>query len=470
LEAFLPLPAFFLLYFTGATESVRRKLLKLMAATLLIAVVSISWMTIVDLTDSNHRPYVDNSGNNSEFSLVVGYNGIQRVMGVGFNPGLGIKGIVFPGTGTPGLLRLFIPPLNKEVSWLLPVGLGGILVLLCSSRLKWPFSLNHQTLTLWGGWLVVGGIFFSMAGFLHEYYLSILAPPLAALSAVGMITLWRLREKHYWLAFFLIAAVVGGSLVYQVNIAQFFTKDIPWLPVLYISYAIGVVLMIIAGIYPSWLKNRIHSKSRLGELPAQHDPIHLSQRVQWINASGMTCLAGVLLLSPGIWAGLTSVNPSTNQALPMAYDGHSTGPGRLSGLLVDSTLLNYLQENTKNNKYLMAVPSSMQGADYVLATGRPVLYIDGFSSMDQAVSSDQMEEMVSAGELRYVYWGAGFKGGLKGTRGVSDWVNSSCKVVPGFETRTYLSSVPDGTLNEVGINVPATFGDLLTISLYDCKR
>jgi len=183
----------------------------------------------------------------------------------------------------------------------------------------------------------------------------------------------------------------------------------------------------------------------------------------------VTCLTIALLLSPGIWAGLTNVNPSTNQAIPSAYDGHSTGPGKLSGLLVDSALLNYLHENTKGNKYLMAVPSSMQGADYVLATSRPVLYIDGFSSAGQVVSSDQLGEMVSAGELRNIYWGAGFTGGLKGTRGVSDWVKSSCKVVPGFETQTYLSSVPDGTVNEVGSNVPGTFGYLLPMSLYDCK-
>ena len=29
-------------------------------------------------------------------------------------------------------------------------------------------------------------------------------------------------------------------------------------------------------------------------------------------------------------------------------------------------------------KYLMAVPSSMQGSDYVIATGRGVLYLGGF--------------------------------------------------------------------------------------------
>jgi 4-amino-4-deoxy-L-arabinose transferase-like glycosyltransferase len=469
LEVFLPLPAFFLLYFTGAAGSVRRKLLYLTAATVLIGVVSLSWMTAVDLTPSNQRPYVDNSGNNSVYSLVVNYNGIERVLGAGFNLKSGRKGAEFPGTGTPGLLRLVMPPLNKEASWLLPMGLVGCLVLLFSVRLKWPLSLSHQTLTLWGAWLAAGAVFISAARFIHEYYLSLLGPPLAILSAVGWFYLWKLREKHTWLAFVSLAAVAGGSLTYQVFIAQTYSKALPWLTALYIVYGLGVVLLITGGICSArWQKI---SKPGSSDLPAHQGTARYSRRVEWINAAGMICLAGGLLLAPAIWAGLTIVHPSANQALPAAYDGYSTGPGKLSGLLVDATVLNYLQENSKNEKYLLAVPSSMQGADYVLATGRPVLYVGGFSGGDQAVSNNQMAEMVSAGELRYIYWGAGFKGSLKGTLGVSEWVSSTCKLVPGFDTQSYLSSIPDGTLiYQFSNSLSDTFGYLHPLHLYDCKN
>jgi hypothetical protein len=47
-------------------------------------------------------------------------------------------------------------------------------------------------------------------------------------------------------------------------------------------------------------------------------------------------------------------------------------------LQVSQALLDYLEEHTQDITYLMAVPSSMQGADHVLATGRPVLYLGGF--------------------------------------------------------------------------------------------
>jgi hypothetical protein len=41
---------------------------------------------------------------------MLGYNGIERLMGVGFNSAVKSQGSGFPGTGTPGILRLFTPP------------------------------------------------------------------------------------------------------------------------------------------------------------------------------------------------------------------------------------------------------------------------------------------------------------------------------------------------------------------------
>jgi len=73
---------------------------------------------------------------------------------------------------------------------------------------------------------------------------------------------------------------------------------------------------------------------------------------------------------------------------------------------VNQALLDYLEARTQGIKYLMAVPSSMQGADYVLATGRPVLYLGGFMGADQVVTADDLEQMVGHSELRYIYWDA----------------------------------------------------------------
>ena len=87
LQAYLPVPAFYALYFLGSSERLRRKIGKLALATSLLLVISLSWITIVDVTPAGQRPYVGSSGTNSAWNLTIGYNGIQRLLGMGRNSG-----------------------------------------------------------------------------------------------------------------------------------------------------------------------------------------------------------------------------------------------------------------------------------------------------------------------------------------------------------------------------------------------
>lgn len=86
----------------------------------------------------------------------------------------------------------------------------------------------------------------------------------------------------------------------------------------------------------------------------------------------------------------------------------------------------------------------MQGADYVIATGRPVLYLGGFGGQDQVETPDSLASLVASGDLRYVYLdGPGEFG-----RGpsVSSWVIAHGTPIQGFETSTQNFGAPDGTL------------------------
>src|SRR5258706_8023971 len=83
LQAYLPLPAFYALYFLGASLPIWRKLVNLSLATILLLIVSLSWATIVDLTPASQRPYVGSSGDNSVLNLALGYNGLERLTGMG---------------------------------------------------------------------------------------------------------------------------------------------------------------------------------------------------------------------------------------------------------------------------------------------------------------------------------------------------------------------------------------------------
>jgi 4-amino-4-deoxy-L-arabinose transferase-like glycosyltransferase len=508
LQAFLPLPAFVALYFLGSKERLLRKVGRLALAMVLLLVVSLSWVTIVDLTPAGQRPYVGSSGDNSEMSLIAGYNGLERLLGMQFgrggnsqslarwwqglfggnggqpqprtgssgnsprsgnvpptgsfgngmqppaNPGGGnwlgrsnggrLGGFArggggFSGTGQAGLWRLFSTPLSKEVSWLLPFGLFGGLLVLFYTRPRWPFSERHQAAVLWGGWLLTGGAFFSVAGFFHEYYLSMLAAPLAALAGMGAAELWRLHHKRWWLALALLLLAAGATLAFQVRTAQAFVRTISWQPLLVGLLAGGAALLIAA-------------------------------RGRWkrVALAGLACVLAAMLVTPGIWSELTAVNSTDNQSLPAAYDGRTSGPPNRGGLQVNQALVDYLQAHTQGTKYLMAVPSAMQGADYVLATGRPVLYLGGFMGIDRVETSASLAQMVAEGELRYIYWngrGGGF-GGQSQQPEISNWVMSACQVVQGYDTETQNSGAPDGTTVQGGGNWRG-FGEM-NVRLYDC--
>jgi hypothetical protein len=189
--------------------------------------------------------------------------------------------------------------------------------------------------------------------------------------------------------------------------------------------------------------------------------------------AGITSVVAALLFIPAVWSVLTALNPSSNQSLPSAYSGQPSAPANGGDVQINVALLNYLEAHTTNNTYLMAVPSSMQGADYVIATSRPVLYLGGFMGQDRVLTAQALAAMVASGELRYVYWSSGNTGGGPGGNGgqadITQWVTTQCTVVPGFETVTRNAGAPDGTGGAGGTNT-GNFpgGATMQIKLYDC--
>ena len=144
--------------------------------------------------------------------------------------------------------------------------------------------------------------------------------------------------------------------------------------------------------------------------------------------------------------------------------GGRAGPANRGDVQVNDALLAYLQAETQGVRYLMAVPSSMQGADYVIATGRPVLYLGGFSGNDQVVTGDELAAMVARGDLRFVYWNSR-GGGFRQRSDISDWVTTHCAAVDGYEVMTRNTGAPDGAGGGTGWGGP---GAAMPVSLYRC--
>src|SRR5215469_2000466 len=130
LEAYLVVPAYGLLYLLAAPKSIWKRLGHLALAAVVLVAVSFSWIVAVDLTPASQRPYVDSTQDNSELSLALGWNGVERLIGglVGAKGGPSSNTSTDatnppgnpPGTGTPSTKGA--PPTTGNAG---PTNFGG---------------------------------------------------------------------------------------------------------------------------------------------------------------------------------------------------------------------------------------------------------------------------------------------------------------------------------------------------------
>ncbi len=173
LAAYLVVPGIALGYLLCARPSLPRRLLRLLAAAVVLGAVSFSWIAFVEATPTSKRPFVGGSTNNTEFNLTFGYNGFGRVEGQVGGPGqifvrLGavapfparthtilrpkktaapahVPNPLLPNGhytnptpfgGPTGPLRLFHTGLGGQSAWMLPFALLGLVALALS--ILWP--------------------------------------------------------------------------------------------------------------------------------------------------------------------------------------------------------------------------------------------------------------------------------------------------------------------------------------------
>jgi 4-amino-4-deoxy-L-arabinose transferase-like glycosyltransferase len=275
LQSYLVVPALALVYLLGAPLGWWKRLWHLVVAGTALLAVSLSWVLAVDLTPASARPYVGSSGSNSELALALGYNGIQRLLGNLFRiptqvanatASVATNGPGGPGgaseNGAQGIFRLLNAQLGGQASWLLALGIVGILAAgwgfrrdrlarslpqrlptghsardarylrrnrawRASAQARAAHLTNPQSaLVLWGMWTLTMAVFFSIAGFFHRYYLSMLAPGIAALAGIGVVLLWRDYRSQYagwadWRGWLLPAAFVLTALTQAAILADY---------------------------------------------------------------------------------------------------------------------------------------------------------------------------------------------------------------------------------------------------------
>lgn len=534
LEAFLILPALYAVYFFGTNLRWRKRIWHLAVATLVLLVVSLSWSAVVDLIPASERPYVDNSSNNSELELALGYNGIQRITGqsngaFGGNRSGGMPGQsglengngtddgapgqpasdgenglsdggsfeardsgqtiqassgstsedsgdsgsrgegwtrgddgrtggqggftgggnnMFNGGGSASVLRMFNTTLGGQDSWLLPFGLFSVLAMLIGMRGADEERRRKllRGILLWGGSVFTMVGYFSVAQFFHPYYISVMAPYLAALVGIGATELWKLYRSGRPSGYLLPAALAATAAVQAVMLLSYSGYSRILIPLVCAVTGIPAVLL---------LALRFFRKSVGGKL-------------------AMACVvvgfAG-LLITPAVWTGYSALRTSFNTSIPTAgpsaeessmfgqaggnrgqqgmpswngarggdngvtlrQDGQGNSFAGRSGNSAesssDSALISFLEKNNTGEEFLVAVSSASEAEPIILATGKPVMAVGGFSGTNRSLTVEKLEQMVKAGELKYYMVGG--RGGMGGDSSdeVTQWVEEHGTVV-----------------------------------------
>jgi 4-amino-4-deoxy-L-arabinose transferase-like glycosyltransferase len=442
LQAFLPLPAFFAAYLLCAQAGIVKRAINLVLASVVVVVVSLSWAVVVDLTPAANRPYVGSSQTNSVLELALGYNGLSRLFGitdtgranrpapatapgapVGGPPSSGLAGA--RGTmdsGVPGLTRLISPPLSKETSWFFLVALVGTLLAGLHSLRKSEAAIRPD-LIIWGLWFLAAAIFFSFAQFMHAYYLVMLGAPLAALTGIGLRYLWRqyqqpnLAAKVAGLA--LLALAIVGSILYQQSALASYNVAHDWVLVVAAVAAVALLASVIVRLRTPALAVAIIALLVVPTVVGSQTGL-VENTPSMLPSTSLPYVAGRVTRDSRVMVG-AQPGPGAVGAMPIPF-----GSGNPFNAL-DQTLLDYLQANTQNNKYMFATSNANTAAPYILATGRPVFIMGGFGGDDPVIDEAGFAKLIADGHLRYVYYSAaGFDLGQSARK---TWVEANCQLV-----------------------------------------
>lgn len=243
LQVLLVVPLLGIAYLLCADTTLRRRMLGAAAGLGAMIVSAGWWVALIQVIPAADRPYVGGSQDNSFLSVTFGYNGFGRLNGqetgsVGGGGGSGGQ------WGLVGLGRMFGTDIGGQIAWLLPAALALLVIGLLLRGRAPRTDLRRAAYLVWGGWLVVTGLTFSMmAGIFHQYYTVALAPAIAALVGMGVADLWQRRQV--WWARALLAAVIGGSAIWSAALLARSSTWQPWVKVVVViagALAVGGLL------------------------------------------------------------------------------------------------------------------------------------------------------------------------------------------------------------------------------------
>jgi 4-amino-4-deoxy-L-arabinose transferase-like glycosyltransferase len=472
LAAYLVVPGIALGYVLCAPGGLPRRVLRLLAAGVVLAAVSLSWTALVEETPASQRPYVGGSTNNTELNLTFGYNGLGRVEGQVGGPGEifihlgavapfparvrtdltakrkaapkvlpnpilpdGHHANPIPFGGPVGAMRVFHAGLGGQGGWMLPFALLGLLAVALS--VLWPARGSAPTesqpegsrlerirrdprtagLFVFGGWFLAEVFILDFSkGIVHPYYVSALGPGAAAMIGAGAVAFAQFGRGRDWRVVLLPLAVAATVTVQLVLLRR--EHYAHWLPPVLIAATAAGVLALLA--------------------------------VRRLAAPAMVLVLAVLLVAPTAFA-------TTTWSIPVEGTFPAAGP-RVAGSLgpygvtahdvkVDRDLLRYIDARHPTHRWEVLTVSSNTAASMILL-GYRAGAVGGYSGTDPALDGPGLARLVARHEARYVVLGGAYssRGGNLATQAVI----RACRYIP----------------SEIWLHFPRW--SIYSLTLYDC--
>ncbi|BBH20746.1 hypothetical protein Back11_20910 [Paenibacillus baekrokdamisoli] len=380
--------------------------------------------------------------------------------GGGFGGGNGNNGGRF-GTGTAGPLRLFQSGLSGQASWLLPFVAFACVGLFASIRRR-NITQKHKESLFWLAWLVPVMGFFSIAGFFHQYYLIMLAAPIAALAGAGWKELWNYyNSPSGWLSW-LLPAAIPITAVFEMYIIHPYddTIGIGWSITILAGGLLAALLLIVM----KRTERVAHTAAILGLAVLLIGPIYWAATPITYGQNSMLPQAGPSASGSNGGGGMPTGmgNDGSGDSVPseMGNDGSGgsvpSGMGNNSDSTVPSEMgnnfggsmpsgmgvggseslnqkaLQYLKANNTGETYLFATTSYTTAAPYIIESGENVIIMGGFSGSDPVLTLDQLKKLVADGKLKYFMVSSG-GGGRGGSSELLQWIQENGKEIPSSE-------------------------------------
>ena len=346
--------------------------------------------------------------------------------------GVGIQG-TFGGHIPAGITRLFSQnSLSDQIIWFIPLALLGFLAGAIKEKLRFKLDNKRKvSLVLWFTWLVPEFVYFSFTtGLFHPYYLTMLAPPIAALAGIGIVEMWELYKEGGWKSWLLPIAFVAEGLTHRLMLSYFYRnmstaiKNIIMVALI-ISFVSSIILAILN------ILNVTKNKKNTSE---NNDDLKERKYIKFKKMIVKTALLGIIV-TPLIGSS-AAITHKVSETIPCAglelHSNSSKGDfGTKNGAKTNSSntkLIEFLKENITNEKYSLVVSSSQSAQEMIIQNGESVMALGGFSGSDNILTLDEFKKLVKNGEVRYVL--SGGKGGKdKGSNDIINWVTQNGEVV-----------------------------------------